>query len=97
MLDLVRDTEFNKELDEVSKMFDVVVISFVGLDVAQEDYVVGEIEQAFGLRLNDKCGGKCRVVRGETDTVAVFLVGQSGKLSAEVGSEIFLYIGDCIS
>ena len=40
VLDLVFDTEFHKELDEVSEVFDVVVIAFVGLDVAQADSLV---------------------------------------------------------
>ena len=34
----------------VAEVFDEVVVAFVGFDVAQEDYVVGEIEHAFGDR-----------------------------------------------
>lgn len=41
MLDAVFDTESLKEDNEVAEVFDEVVISFVGFDVAQEDYIVG--------------------------------------------------------
>ena len=55
MLDLVCDAEFHQELDEVSEVFDVVVVAFVGFDVAQKYYVVGEIELAIGAGQNDNC------------------------------------------
>ena len=61
VLDLVFDAEFHQEFDEVSEVLDEVVIVFVCFDLAQEDYVVGEIGQGFGPRQNDKCGGKCRM------------------------------------
>ena len=41
MLDAVFDAESLKEGNEVSEVFDEVVVAFVGFDVAQEDYVVG--------------------------------------------------------
>ena len=75
VLDAVFDAESLKEDNEVPEVFDEVVIAFVGFDVAQEDDVVGEIEHAFGLRQNDKCSRKCRVVRGEADAVTVLLIG----------------------
>ena len=50
---LVFDAEFHQELNEASEVFDVVVIAFVGLDVSQEDYVLGEIEHTFGPGQND--------------------------------------------
>lgn len=40
VLDAVFDAESLKEDDEVAEVFDVVVISFVSLDVTQEDYVI---------------------------------------------------------
>ena len=43
VLDAVFDAESLKEDNEVSEVFDEVVVAFVGFDVAQEDYVVGEI------------------------------------------------------
>ena len=43
MLDAVFEAESLKEDDEIAEVFDEVGIAFVGLDVAQEDYVVGEI------------------------------------------------------
>ena len=64
VLDAVFDAESLKEDDEVSEVLDEIVIAFVGLDVAQEYYVVGEIEHAFGLCQNDNCCGERRVVRG---------------------------------
>ena len=64
VLDAVFDTESLKEYDEVSEVFDVVVIAFVGFDVAQEDYVVREIEHTIRTGQNDNCGGECRVIRG---------------------------------
>ena len=97
VLDAVFDPKSFEEDDEVSEVFYEVVIAIVCFDIAQEDYVVGEIEHAFGLRQDDKCCGECRVVRGEANAIAVLLVGQSGRLSAEVVSEIVLYIGECIS
>ena len=36
---------FHKEFDEVSKVFNEVVIVFVRFDVAQEDYVVCDQQQ----------------------------------------------------
>ena len=48
MLDLVCDAEFHQKLDKVSKLFDVLLVAFVGFDVSQEDYVVGQIEKASG-------------------------------------------------
>ena len=89
--------DFHQILDEVFEVFDVVVVSFVGFDVSQEDYVVRKIEHTIGLGQNDNCGGECRVVRVKTNAIAVLLVDQSGRLSAEVVSEIVLYIGECIS
>lgn len=97
VLDAVFDAESLKEDDEVAEVFDVVVISFVSLDVTQEDYVIGEIVHAIGAGQNDNCRGECRVVRSEANAIAVLLVGQSGRLSAEVVGEIVLYIGECIS
>ena len=95
MLDAVFDAESLKEDDEVSEVFDEVVVAFVGFDVAQEDYVVGEIEHAFGLRQDNKCSKKCWVVRGEADAVAVLFIGQSRGCRSEVVGEIFLYFGEC--
>ena len=89
--------EFYQISDEVSEVFDEVVIVFVRFDVAQEDYVVREIQRAVGLGQNDDCGGECWVVRGEANAIAILLVGQIGRLSAEVVGEIVLYIGECIS
>ena len=43
VLNAVFDAESLKEDNEVSEVVDEVVIAFVGFDVAQEDYVVGEI------------------------------------------------------
>ena len=97
VLDLMFDSEFHQELDEVPEVFDEVVVAFVGFDVAQEDYVVGEIEYAFGLRQDDKCSRKCRVVRGQADAISVLFIGQSGGGSSEIVGEIFLYIGERIS
>lgn len=64
VLDAVGDPQFFEELDEVAEVLDEVVIAFVGLDVAQEEDVIGEIEHSSGLSQNDYCGGECRVVRG---------------------------------
>ena len=86
--------EFNQILDEITEVFDVVVVAFVGFDVSQENYVVGVVECAIGLRQNGYCGRGCWGVRGETEAIAVLLVGQSGRLSAEVVGEIVLYIGE---
>ena len=55
MLDLVFDTKSHQELNEVSEVFDVEVVAFVGFDVSQEDYVVREIELAVGTGQNDNC------------------------------------------
>ena len=55
VLDAVFDAESLKEDDEVSEVFDEVVISFVSLDVTQEDYVVGEIEHTIRMGQNDNC------------------------------------------
>ena len=55
VLDAVFDAESLKEDDEVSEVFEVVVISFVSLDVTQEDYVVGEIEHTISMGQNDNC------------------------------------------
>ena len=55
MLDAVFEAESLKEDNEVTEVFDVVVVSFVGLDVAQEDYFVREIQCAVGLGQNDTC------------------------------------------
>ena len=95
VLDAVFDAESLKEDDEVSEVLDEGVIAFVGFDVAQEDYVVGEIEYPFGLCKNDKCGRECRVVGGEADAVAVLSIGQSRVCCTEVVGEIFLYFGEC--
>ena len=46
VLDLVCNTESHQKLDEVSEVFDVVVVGFVCFDVSQEDYVFWEIELA---------------------------------------------------
>ena len=89
--------EFYQISDEVSEVLDEVVIVFVRFDVAQEDYVVRKIQRAVGLGQNDDCGGECWVGRDEADAIAVLLVGQSGRLSAEVVGEIVLYFGECIS
>ena len=43
MLDAVFDAESLEEDNEVPEVFDEVVVAFVGLDVAQEDYVVGRL------------------------------------------------------
>ena len=64
VLDAVFDAESLKEDNEVSEMLDEVVITFGSLDVAQEDYVVGEIKLAIGTGQNDNCCGECWVVRG---------------------------------
>ena len=102
MLNAVFDAESLKEDNEVSEVVDEVVIAFVGFDVAQEDYVIRKIEHAFCIGQNNNCGEecrivKCRIVRGEANAIAVLLVGQSGRLSAEFVGEIFLYFGECIS
>ena len=55
VLDAVFDPKSFEEDDEVSEVLDEVVIAFVGIDVAQEDYVVGEIERAIGAGQNDNC------------------------------------------
>lgn len=55
VLDAVFDAESLKEDDEVSEVLDEVVIAFVGFDIAQEDYVVGEIQRAVGSGQNDDC------------------------------------------
>ena len=95
VLDAVFEAESLKEDNEVAEVFDEVVVAFVGFDVAQEDYVVGEIEHAFGLRQDDKCSRKCRVVRGEADAVTVLLIGHRRGFRSEVVGEIFLYFGEC--
>ena len=97
MLDAVFDAESLKEDNEVAEVFDEVVISLVGFDIAQEDDIVGEIVRAVSMVQNDNCCGECRVVRGEANAIAVLFVGHGGRLSAEVISEIVLYIGECIS
>ena len=51
----VLDAVSLKEDNEVSEVFDGEVVAFVGFDVTQEDYVVGEIEHTFSLRQNDDC------------------------------------------
>ena len=43
VLDAVVEAESLKEDNAVAEVFDEVVVAFVGFDVAQEDYVVGEI------------------------------------------------------
>lgn len=43
---LTCNSNFHQELDEVSDAFDEVVITFVGGDIAQEDYVFGEIDHS---------------------------------------------------
>lgn len=55
VLDAVFDPKSFEEGDEVSEVFDVVVVSFVGFDVSQEDYVVGEIVRAVSTVQNDDC------------------------------------------
>ena len=55
VFDAVFDAESFKEDDKVPEVFDEVVIPFISLDVAQEDYVVGEIEHAIGMGQNDNC------------------------------------------
>ena len=55
VLDAVFDTESLKEDNEVSEVVDEVVIAFVGFDVSQEDYVVGEIVRAVSTVQNDDC------------------------------------------
>ena len=55
VLDAVFDAESFKEDDKVPEVFDVIIIAFVGFDVAQEDDVVGEIEHTIGMGQNDKC------------------------------------------
>lgn len=57
MLDAVGNSKFFEKDDKVAEVFDEVVIAFVGFDVAQEDYVVRQIEHTFGLRQNDNCCG----------------------------------------
>ena len=78
-------------------MFNVVIVAFVGFDVSQEDYVVREILRAVGSGQNDDYCLECRVVRGETDTVAVLFIYQRGGGSAEVVGEIVSNIDECIS
>lgn len=95
VLDAVGCAEFHQKLDEVAEVFYEVVIAIVCFDIAQEDYVVGEIEHAFGLRQDDKCCGECRVVRGEADAVTVLLIGHRRGFRSEVVVEIFLYFGEC--
>ena len=95
MLDAVGNSQFFEKDDEVSEVFDEVVIAFVGFDVAQEDYVVGEIEHAFGLRQDNNCCGECWVFRGEADAVTVLLIGHRRGFRSEVVVEIFLYFGEC--
>ena len=84
VLDLVCYTEFHQKFDEVSEVLDEVVIDLVCFDVDQKDYIVGEIENAFGLRLNDKFSGKCRIFRGEDDTIAILFIGHRGDASSEI-------------
>ena len=55
VLDAVFDAESLKEDNEVAKVFDEVVISFVSLDVTQEDYVVGKIEYTISMGQNNNC------------------------------------------
>ena len=55
VLDAVFDAESFKEDDKVPEVFDEVIIPFISPDVAQEDYVVGEIEHAIGMGQNDNC------------------------------------------
>ena len=55
VLDAVFEAESLKEDNEVAEVFDEVVISFVSLDVTQEDYVVGEIEHTIRMGQNDNC------------------------------------------
>ena len=55
VLDAGFDPKSFEEGDEVSEVFDVVVVSFVGFDVSQEDYVVGEIVRAVSTVQNDDC------------------------------------------
>lgn len=55
VVDAVFDAESLQEDEEVAEVFDEVVISFVCFDIAQEDYVVGEIEHAIGAGQNDNC------------------------------------------
>lgn len=95
VLDAVFEPKSFEEDDEVSEVFYEVVIAIVCFDIAQEDYVVGEIEHAFGLRQDDKCCGECRVVRGEADAVTVLLIGHRRGFRSEVVVEIFLYFGEC--
>ena len=64
VLDAVFDAESLKEDNEVSEVLDVVVVAFVGFDVAQKDYVVGVIEHTIGTGQNDNCCRECRVIRG---------------------------------
>ena len=56
-----------------------------------------EIVRAVGSIQNDDCCGECQGVRGETNAIAVLLIGQIGRLSAEVVGEIVLYFGESIS
>ena len=55
MLDAVFDPKSFEEDDEVSEVVDEVVIPFISLDVAQEDYVVREIQRAVGSGQHNDC------------------------------------------
>lgn len=53
--DAVGCAEFHQILDEITEVLDEVVVAFVGFDITQEDYVVGEIQRAVGSGQNDDC------------------------------------------
>ena len=55
MLDAVGCAEFHQEFEDFFEVFDVVVVAFVCFDVAQEDYIVGEIQRVVGSGQNDTC------------------------------------------
>lgn len=55
IVDAMFYAELLKEDNEVSDVLDEVVISFVSLDVTQEDYVVGKIEHTISMGQNDNC------------------------------------------
>ena len=55
IVDAMFYAELLKEDNEVSDVLDEVVISFVSLDVTQEDYVVGKIEHTTSMGQNDNC------------------------------------------
>ena len=52
VLDAVFYAESLKEDNEVPEVLDEVVVAFVGLDVAQEDYVVGRLSMWCALWVN---------------------------------------------